>query len=122
MTRLIDADALREDWLQNGENEYVYDANAFLESIDDAPTVEAIPKGVYEQVKWERDMAVQQLNDYGVQLGEKADCVRVVRCKDCYFKRINSFTKGCEIARCTLHEMGVALDDFCSYGVYEDGD
>lgn len=40
--RLIDADALREDWLQNGENEYVYDANAFLESIDDAPTVDAV--------------------------------------------------------------------------------
>lgn len=43
VTRLIDADALREDWLQNGENEYVYDANAFIESIDDMPTVDAVP-------------------------------------------------------------------------------
>ena len=42
VTRLIDANALREDWLQNGENEYVYDANAFIESIDDAPTVDAV--------------------------------------------------------------------------------
>jgi hypothetical protein len=54
-----------------------------------APTVEAIPKGAYEQVKWERDMAVQQLNDYGVQLGEKADCAKVVRCNDC-----NHYSRG----------------------------
>ena len=37
--RLIDADALREEWLENGENEYVYDTNSFLESIDNAPTI-----------------------------------------------------------------------------------
>lgn len=37
--RLIDADALRADWLENGENEYVYDTNAFLDSIDAAPTI-----------------------------------------------------------------------------------
>ena len=37
--RLIDADALREDWLENGENEYVYDTNAFLDSLDDTPTI-----------------------------------------------------------------------------------
>lgn len=37
--RCIDADVLREDWLENGENEYVYDTNAFLDSIDAAPTI-----------------------------------------------------------------------------------
>ena len=37
--RLIDADALRTDWLENGENEYVYDTNAFLDSLDYAPTI-----------------------------------------------------------------------------------
>ena len=37
--RLIDADALREDWLENGENEYVYDTNAILCSLDEAPTI-----------------------------------------------------------------------------------
>lgn len=37
--RLIDADALREGWLENGENEYVYDTNAFLDSLDNAPTI-----------------------------------------------------------------------------------
>lgn len=37
--RLIDADVLREDWLENGENEYVYDTNAFLNSLDNATTI-----------------------------------------------------------------------------------
>ena len=40
--RLIDANAMREDWLTNGENEYVYDTNAILDSIDAQPTVDAV--------------------------------------------------------------------------------
>lgn len=49
--RLIDADALRQEWLVNGENEYVYDTNAFLESIDNTPAIEAEPvrHGRWEQ-------------------------------------------------------------------------
>ena len=41
--RLIDADALRDDWLENGENQYVYDRNAMLDSIDAQPTIDAVP-------------------------------------------------------------------------------
>ena len=41
--RLIDADAMRSGWLENGENEYVYDTNAVLESIDDQPAIDAEP-------------------------------------------------------------------------------
>ena len=40
--RLIDADALRDGWLENGENEYVYDTNAMLDSIDAQPTIDAV--------------------------------------------------------------------------------
>ena len=40
--RLIDANAMRADWLENGENEYVYDTNAILDSIDSQPTVDAV--------------------------------------------------------------------------------
>ena len=43
--RLIDADAMRQDWLENGENEYVYDTNSFLDSIDNAPTIIPAEKG-----------------------------------------------------------------------------
>ena len=64
--RLIDANALREDWLENGENEYVYDTNSFLESLDDAPTIdpEALPivrqlRADLARVTAERDAAVE---------------------------------------------------------------
>lgn len=40
--RLIDANAMREDWLEHGENEYVHDTNAVLDSIDAQPTVDAV--------------------------------------------------------------------------------
>lgn len=39
MARMIDADAFREWWLENGENEYVYDTNAVLETIDSWSTL-----------------------------------------------------------------------------------
>lgn len=43
--RLIDADEMRREWLENGENEYVYDTNAVLDSIDEQPTVE-VPRWI----------------------------------------------------------------------------
>lgn len=43
MPRLIDADAFRNEWLEDGENEYVYDTNAVLDSIDRQPTIDAEP-------------------------------------------------------------------------------
>ena len=51
--RLIDANVMREDWLENGENEYVYDTNAVLNSIDAQPTVDAVPvvHGRWEDVR-----------------------------------------------------------------------
>jgi rubrerythrin len=52
--RLIDANKMREDWLENGENEYVYDTNAVLDSIDAQPTVDAVEvvHGRWERVKF----------------------------------------------------------------------
>lgn len=41
--RLIDANAMRTDWIENGENECVYDTNAVLDSIDRQPTIEVEP-------------------------------------------------------------------------------
>jgi hypothetical protein len=42
MARLIDADAMRKEWLEQGENEFVYDTNAVLDSIDAQPTADAV--------------------------------------------------------------------------------
>ena len=43
MARYIDAEALRWEWLENGENEYAYDTNAVLDSIDEQPTADVVP-------------------------------------------------------------------------------
>lgn len=48
--RMIDADAMREDWLYNGENEYVYDTNAVLDSIDSQPTID--PESLRQRGEW----------------------------------------------------------------------
>lgn len=37
--RLIDADAFRDWWLYNGENEHIYDTNDILDSIDNWPSI-----------------------------------------------------------------------------------
>lgn len=88
--RLIDADAMREDWLENGENEHVYDTNAILASIDEQPTIEAVPVEVINRVvmdlnKKERECSERRAAYYSedkkyrayIQLG-KAEAYRDV--------------------------------------------
>lgn len=41
------------------------------------PAADVVSKELYEQIKWERDVALAQLEEYGVSLGEKADVVEV---------------------------------------------
>jgi PHP family Zn ribbon phosphoesterase len=73
--RLIDANAMREDWLENGENEHVYDTNAVLESIDAQPTVDAVE---VVHAEW--------LDGYGVHGGiKKYESIDCSNCGD-YFK------------------------------------
>lgn len=47
--RPIDADALRDEWLFNGLNEKVYNANDFLDSIDDQPTIDPVKHRTYSK-------------------------------------------------------------------------
>lgn len=58
--RLIDANALRADWLENGENEYVYDTNSFLYSIDDAPTIDPESLPIVQQLREALSKAVAE--------------------------------------------------------------
>lgn len=47
-------------------------------------TVDVVPVKSIEQLKWERDTAIQQLEEHGIPFcGKAEDVVRVVRCKDC---------------------------------------
>ena len=68
--RLIDADEIiKETWrvVIMGETVSVISRK----DIDNAPTVEAIPIELYEQVRGERDVAVEQLKSLNIELFEK---------------------------------------------------
>ena len=50
--------------------------NEIIDIINDMPTVEAVPKSYAEQIRWERDVAVGQLNEIGCKFGQKMDEVK----------------------------------------------
>lgn len=62
--RLIDANALREDWLENGENEYVYDTNSFLASLDASPTIDPETLPVVQKLRELVKDLEKQLSDW----------------------------------------------------------
>lgn len=76
--RLIDADELRGLWLENGENEYIYDTNAVLDSIDEAPTID--PKDLQPHGRWDGDHCT---NCGGLCVVTKDAAWRTRYCPDC---------------------------------------
>ena len=100
--RLIDANAMRDDWLENGENEYVYDTNAVLDSIDSQPTVDAV-----EVVRC-RDCTYWGDEDGKLQ---GSDGVLFARCKAHNYLIDGRHTGWCP-----------SENDFCSYGERKDCD
>ena len=72
---------------------------------------QALEKAV-EQFIWERDVAIEQLESYGVGFAEKADVVRVVRCINCKYLEISGCYGECGMARLGI----VHPDDYCSRG------
>lgn len=53
------------------------------------PAADVVSRGLFEQIKWERDIAMEQLKEYGISFGAKKsdDVVKVTRCKDCKWSR-----------------------------------
>jgi len=42
-------------------------------ALEDLSTDEVVSKELYEQVKWERDVALKQLDELGISLGQKIE-------------------------------------------------
>lgn len=79
MARAIDADAF-ERFLMNLPDEVLCEDCCYVvvNEMRNYPTIDPLKNGyvlsgVLDQVRWERDVAIEQLNSYGVQLGEKAE-------------------------------------------------
>ena len=129
---LIDPKLLLEDL---GEEPYIWtDTDAeiqehsdwlrFKEMIERQPTVDAVSRGVFEQVKWERDVAIEQLESYGVSLGEKADVVKVVHGR---WEQSKSMVLSYKCSKCkgwvTKHSVNEPNFNYCpNCGAKMDGD
>lgn len=95
--------------------------------IEKLPTADVISAEAYNQVAWERDMAMQQIESYGVSFGSNAELVEVVRCRNCkhaYFKYNMKDTLQ-EIYACRKRPAGrthkkVGGDFFCKHGERRD--
>lgn len=55
------------------------------------------------------------------EVNRNADVVPVVRCKDCKYAYINSFSAASGVALCSSSAKVMQQDDFCSYGERRDG-
>lgn len=58
----------------------ILNTNKTLEEIiDDEPAAEVVSKGLFDQIKWERDIAIEQLEELGLSLGQKIDGVYLTK-------------------------------------------
>ena len=88
--------------------------------IQTMPESDIVPRGAYDQVVWERNIAIEQLQQLGYEFGEKV--TPVVRCKDCKFSDWYTAMDGNRYCYCTEHgSSGHKENDYCSYGE-RDGD
>lgn len=124
MSKMISLDALmdfpiRKDHYdkEHGNEHYIFGVETVLEYAQNLPSVDAVPAGVYEQVAWERDLAVQQLKDYGVGLGQAKDLVEVTHCKDCKYGDWDSEPDDAMVCLRTNDGFWRTGNDFCSRGV-----
>lgn len=54
-----------------------WDEAVLCEDIRNIPAADVVSREVFEQVRWERDTALQTLQEHGIGLGQKADVVEV---------------------------------------------
>lgn len=78
--RPIDAEALEEK-IENlitrfkalGRKQVAEDYNFVLTVLSTAPTIEVVPKELYEQILWERNIAMEQLEEHGIGFASKKE-------------------------------------------------
>lgn len=86
----------------------------YTEIVKNMPAADVVSRTAFEQVMWERDQALSQLEEHGLTLGCKADAFPVVRCKNC--KMTTGKVNKIFGVYCDLHEGWFDEDAFCSYG------
>ena len=104
------------------ESELLADWDKAMESaqelLSELPSAEAVSKGVLEQFRWERDVAMGQLEEYGIPFGtnKDEDMVRVVRCKDCKDSRVYGKTTQWLACESVMEGQATDPDGYCYLG------
>lgn len=115
------ADAIEAvgEWMQK---EYGYldlnRAERLIDALSALPSADAVSKGVLEQFRWERDIAMKQLEEYGIPFGtnKDEDMVRVVRCKDCKASRVYGKTTQWLACESVMEGQATDPDGYCYLG------
>lgn len=87
MSRYIDADDFIERMLKQwdiAEEENKIEivsviANIVTPILVRTPTADVVPRGLFDQYKWERDVAISQLEELGLGFGQKIDGVYLTK-------------------------------------------
>lgn len=74
MAEYINREELIKDLKKFAPEHYSALVNTLIEK---QPAADVVSVGVLQQVMWERDIAISQLESYGVGFAEKADVVKV---------------------------------------------
>ena len=92
----------------------IYDAINGYESRD---AEKVVLREVYDQMRWERDIAISQLEELGVGFGEEMpDMARVVRCKNCKHWGTGYGGETEHIKVCEYANYMVGKNGYCVYG------
>lgn len=91
---LINKQELWCDIMMLPHNGDIISSEEVEQAIIEARVIDAVSKGLYDQIKWERDIALEQLEELGLSLGQKIDGVylskeeynRLLECADKRYK------------------------------------
>jgi hypothetical protein len=88
----------------------------------------AVPQSLADVYKWERDIALAQLEEYGIGFAEKKrdDLLEIVRCKDCrkqgsddcpmFIREWRTVMRGSECVDDFIFHDLTKPNGFCNYG------
>ena len=91
------------------------------EYIKREAAIKAIEKADYTAIADDADSCKADYLREIIESVPAADVVSVVRCKDCKYAYINSFSAASGVALCSSGAKVMQQDDFCSYGERKDG-
>lgn len=123
MTREEAVEVLKERYLtcvgiglDNHANRVNEAIDMAIEALQAEPN-KAVPPSLADVYKWERDIALSQLEEYGIGFAEKKrdDLVEIVRCKGC--KHHEKFCFDDSKLLCWVHDIDIVVSptDYCSY-------